>query len=218
VAQGDEDEGDSAVNVPHTPIQARRESGDERRAAIAAAARALIVEKGMAGLRMRDIAERVGINIATLHYHVPSKAALVRLVVETLIDDFRAQPMARPRAQLPPAALLEHEFADFYEAYIEHPEIGRLMEEFLNLRQRDADIRAAIDPMQSYWTRMIADILAAGRADGCFRADLDPDAAAQMLTGALINYSHHPTPSAQAFGRLTAELRRAIANPLRLED
>jgi AcrR family transcriptional regulator len=201
------------LNIPHPPIQIRRESGDERRTEIAAAARVLIVEKGMAGLRMRDIAERVGINIATLHYHVPSKAALVRLVAETLIDDFRAQPMARPRARLSAAALLDHEFTDFYEAYIEHSEIGRLMAEFLNLRHRDADIRAAIDPMQRYWMRMIADILAAGREDGSFRADLDPEAGAEMLTGALIGYSHHPAPDHDSYRRLTDELRRAIANP-----
>lgn len=201
------------MNMPHPPMQARRESGDERRSAIAAAARALIVEKGMAGLRMRDIAERVGINIATLHYHVPSKAELVRLVAETLIEDFRAQPMARPRARLSAWAQLDHEFTDFYEAYVEHPEIGRLMSEFLNVRHRDADIRAAIDPMQRYWTRMIADILAAGRGDGSFRADLDAEAAAGMLTGALIGYSHHPAPDQDSYRRLTDELRRAIANP-----
>ncbi len=47
---------------------ARRAPTDGRRAEIAAAARALIVEKGVEGLRTRDIAERVGINIATLHY------------------------------------------------------------------------------------------------------------------------------------------------------
>jgi AcrR family transcriptional regulator len=45
----------------------KRESGDDRRLAIAAAARAIIVEKGLEGLRTRDIAKRVGINIATLH-------------------------------------------------------------------------------------------------------------------------------------------------------
>lgn len=52
----------------------RQASTDDRRAEIAAAARGLIVEKGLEGLRARDIAERVGINIATLHYHVPSRS------------------------------------------------------------------------------------------------------------------------------------------------
>ena len=64
---------------PEQAQNSRRESGDERRIAIARAARALIIGKGLEGLRTRDIAERVGINIATLHYHVPSKEALVAL-------------------------------------------------------------------------------------------------------------------------------------------
>ncbi|MDB5535826.1 MAG: TetR/AcrR family transcriptional regulator, partial [Devosia sp.] len=58
------------MSMPIAPV--KRESGDDRKVAIALAARALIVEKGMEGLRTRDIADRVGINIATLHYHVPS--------------------------------------------------------------------------------------------------------------------------------------------------
>ena len=68
-----------------------RGSSDIRRPAIAAAARALIAERGFEGLRTRDIAERVGINVATLHYHVPSKEALIELVAQSMRDDFIAQ-------------------------------------------------------------------------------------------------------------------------------
>ncbi len=68
---------------------------DDRRAAIAIAARALIVEKGVEGLRTRDIAQRVGINVATLHYHVPSKEALIALVAEV------AAPGLRPTGHRP---------------------------------------------------------------------------------------------------------------------
>src|SRR5262245_26152052 len=75
----------------------RRESGEDRKRAIADAARQIIVEKGLEGLRTREIAQRVGINIATLHYHVPTKEALVELVAASIRDDFRAQSMARPR-------------------------------------------------------------------------------------------------------------------------
>ena len=91
----------------------RRESGDERRLAIAHAARALIVEKGLEGLRTRDIAERVGINIATLHYHVPTKEALVTLVAASLRDDFKAQALRHPKAGLNAADQLQQEFNEF---------------------------------------------------------------------------------------------------------
>ena len=73
-----------------TPTRAG-ENWDVRRRAIAAAARELIVEKGFEGLRTRDIADRVGINIATLHYHVPTKEALIGLVAQSMRDEFIAQ-------------------------------------------------------------------------------------------------------------------------------
>ena len=69
-------------------------------AAIAAAARALIAERGFEGLRTRDIADRVGINIATLHYHVPTKEALIELVAQSMRDDFIAQSRAWRREGL----------------------------------------------------------------------------------------------------------------------
>src|SRR5688572_22910542 len=93
----------------------RRESSDDRRAAIARAARDLIVEKGVEGLRTRDIADRVGINIATLHYHVPTKEALFGLVAASIRAEFVAQSAAHPRDGLSPTEQLELEFDDFEE-------------------------------------------------------------------------------------------------------
>ena len=83
-----------------SPLERRRAPTDDRRAAIARAARELIVEKGVEGLRTRDIADRVGINVATLHYHVPSKEALIELVADSLRQEFMSQHATRPRAQL----------------------------------------------------------------------------------------------------------------------
>src|SRR6218665_695397 len=101
----------------------RRESGDERRIAIAHAARALIIEKGLEGLRTRDIAERVGINIATLPYHVPSKEALVTLVAASLRDDFKAQALRHPKAGLNGGEQLRQEFNEFREVATDYPEL-----------------------------------------------------------------------------------------------
>lgn len=194
-------------------IQKPRESTDERRRAIAAAARALIVEKGFEGLRTRDIAERVGINIATLHYHVPTKQALIALVAETMRDEFRAQSLARPRAHLSPVERLAHEFADFEELLTRRPEVLAVMSELTERARRDADVRAGVKPMLGRWREMLAEILAAGRDDGSFRADLDPEPAAQMLMGALMGFCRAPDQRAAAFARFRAELIRAIRHP-----
>src|SRR5919202_5349278 len=53
---------------------------DRRRALVAAAYRR-IASHGFEGLRTRDVAADVGVNIATLHYYFPTKEALIRGVI-----------------------------------------------------------------------------------------------------------------------------------------
>src|SRR6476660_3600329 len=95
--------------VPPSPV---RRVAESRPAEIAAAARSLIAERGFEGLRTRDIADRVGINVATMHYHVPTKERLIEIVAESLRDDFIAQSQARPRAGLSPLEELKLELSD----------------------------------------------------------------------------------------------------------
>lgn len=201
------------VTLPH-----KRESSEGRRLAIARAARDLIVEKGMEGLRTRDIAERVGINIATLHYHVPTKEALIGLVTESMKTEFRAQSLARPRAHLTPHERLEHEFYDYYEMFTDKFEVLAVISELMERARRDDTVRTAILQLMRHWRDMVADILSAGRDDGSFRADLDPEPAAVMIIGALVGFGRGADTSPSYFERLCAELRRALANPMTARD
>lgn len=152
----------------------KRESGDERRIAIARAARALIIEKGLEGLRTRDIAERVGINIATLHYHVPSKEALVALVAASLRDDFKAQALRHPKEGLDAGAQLRQEFNEFREIVAEMPELIGVLSELVDLSRRDPTIAEIILPMQAFWTGQFTKIFRTGIDDGSFRPNIDP--------------------------------------------
>jgi AcrR family transcriptional regulator len=190
--------------------QTRRESTDDRRRAIATAARELIVEKGIEGLRTRDIAERVGINVATLHYHVPSKEALIGIVAETLRHDFRAQSQARPRAHLTPREQLDHEFHDFAELYFERQDVLAVLSEMMERGRRDPVVRSALTPLMGRWREMVAEIFRSGVADGSFRADIDPEPAAQIVVGSLISFWRGPDNSQAYFERMCAELRRAF--------
>lgn len=195
--------------IPESP---RRDS-DSRRAEIAAAVRALIAERGFEGLRMRDIAERVGINIATLHYHIPAKEALITLVAQSLRDDFIAQHGAQSRAGLTPTEQLRLEFADFRDTFINNPERFQVMGEMQERARRDPAIATAMSPMRGYWHGQWRAILEAGRADGSFRADIDPAAAASIIIGGMIAATKQPEPSAQTLDRIFAELERAFLNP-----
>ncbi|MCR6670464.1 TetR/AcrR family transcriptional regulator [Devosia ginsengisoli] len=191
-------------------LTGKRESGDDRRLAIAQAARRIIVEKGLEGLRTRDIAARVGINIATLHYHVPSKEALVALVAESLRHDFKAQALRHPRSGKNGLEQLRLEFDDFRETVVEMPDLIIILTELVERARRDAVIAEIMLPMRDFWRNQFADIFRLGISDCSFRPDLDPEAAALISTGALSDCWRQPKLSLSLLDRVAAELERAF--------
>ncbi|SEP67888.1 transcriptional regulator, TetR family [Devosia sp. YR412] len=188
----------------------KRESGDDRRIAVAKAARAIIVEKGLEGLRTRDIAARVGINIATLHYHVPTKEALVALVAESIRAEFRAQALRNSREGKTGLEQLHLEFDDFRETAREMPELIIILTELVERARRDAAVAAIVLPLHRFWRGQFADIFRLGIADGSFRPDLDPEAAAMIATGALSDSWRRPDTSPSLVEQALAELERAF--------
>lgn len=194
-------------------LAARRAPTDDRRAAIAKAARQLIVEKGVEGLRTRDIADRVGINVATMHYHVPSKEALIELVAESLRDEFVQQTIDRPRAHLKAHERMDLEFVDFREVALERPETMMVFSELMERARRDERIAEAILPMKRRWRQILVDMLTEGVSDGDYRSDLDPDAFATILMSAMIGFCRNARKEPAVFDRLVDELQRAIRNP-----
>jgi AcrR family transcriptional regulator len=191
-------------------ISARRESGDDRRLAIAAAARAIIVEKGLEGLRTRDIAARVGINVATLHYHVPSKEALITLVAESLRADFKAQGLRQDRQGKTALQVLHLEFDDFREIVNDMPELIIVLTEMVERARRDPAIAEIITPLYDYWRLQFVEIFRRGVEDGSFRNDIDPAAAALITTGALSDYWRQWASFRASIDQVLAELERAF--------
>ncbi|UJQ93135.1 TetR/AcrR family transcriptional regulator [Mariluticola halotolerans] len=191
----------------------RRESTEDRRIAIAFAARALIVEKGFEGLRTRDIADRVGINVATLHYHVPSREALITLVTETLKRDFVALHLSTPRQGLTAAEELALELKNHGTSYFEDPELLLVMSELSIRARRDETVRAIVEPLRQNWRKRIAAILARGKEDGSFRNDLDPVSGARLITGALAAFRGIAAPKRQDFDALCQEFMRSVRRP-----
>jgi AcrR family transcriptional regulator len=196
-----------------SPIERRRAPTDDRRAAIARAARELIVEKGVEGLRTRDIAERVGINVATLHYHVPSKEALIELVADSLRQEFMNQHVTRPREHLGVEERMNLEFVDFREMVEERPDVMRVFSELMERARRDERIAACIVPMKRRWREMVQSLLTEGVREGVYRPDLDPESASIMLIGAMVSFCRERRTDFDAYERLVAELKRAIRNP-----
>lgn len=190
---------------------ARYQPHDDRKRAIAAAARALIVEKGFEGLRTRDIAARVGINISTLHYHVPSKEALIELVALSMRDDFVAQNQRNPRLGLSALDELKLEFDDFRDTRTNNPELLLVLEDMSRRARHDENIARYIRPMKLRWQETIVDILRRGIDEGSFRTDLDPLAGALMIIGAIVSFEKRPFECLEdRYESVVAEILRSI--------
>lgn len=183
---------------------ARRACSEDRRTAIADAARQLIAEKGFEGLRTRDIADRVGINIATLHYHVPTKEALIGLVVKSVEAEFAKQTRAHPREDMTPREELAQEIADFVDMVENRPQLLTVLSELNERGRRDDLIARAVHEMHAHWIGQVARIMDRGTKDGTMPPQADPRASAVVFIGALLG-------SLKFAGPGNVELRAALA-------
>ncbi len=195
--------GDGAKS-PGTGPSGHTAHGEAQRQALICAAYQIIAEEGFEGLRTRDVANRVGVNIATLHYYFPSKEDLIRAVVERLHNEFEHTHTPDLRSTpLDPLANLHQEFADvLYQA--ETLRTSFIVAQELYLRsQRDPAIRAMLRAMDEHWHGHITTYLMQGVRDGVFRDDLDIDATAwgimATIKGSVIQLMLDPTFSAEQF-------------------
>lgn len=61
--------------------------GDSERRLLAAA-RAMVAERGLAGLRLRAVASRAGANLGLFHYHFGSKREFTRRLLQDIYEEF----------------------------------------------------------------------------------------------------------------------------------
>lgn len=152
-----------------------------RRAALVRATYELIAEGGLEELRTRDVAARVGINIATLHYYFDTKETLVAAVVDHMMELFR-----NVRPPLPPAATALEELQQMfavrdYRRRVE-PELDRVVLEMMIRGQRDQKVRARLEVLLLGWNGYVESLLARGMRDGTFARHLEPRVTAAILT------------------------------------
>lgn len=156
-----------------------------RRAMIAAAAIALILEKGAAALRTRDVAARVGINISTLHFHVATNSDLLLLVAETVREAFGSLLPPAPDPARSARDQLRAEVQAYHDSLRDRPELAACFAQLTPIAPSEPEIGALIEAFTRSWCARYVEILTLGRAQGVFRADLEPLPAALMITGAL---------------------------------
>jgi AcrR family transcriptional regulator len=163
----------------------RRPSSQARRKELVQIAYRLIAEKGLEGLRTRDVAEAAGIDTGTLHYHFPSKEALEQAVVEHLSEDFSANRIAAGKAPANALEELRNEIFDVALRVRQTPDQLLVMMDLTVRASRDPVVAEILRRMSEGWTWSISRMLKSGIEQGLFRADLDPEAVAPLLRAQL---------------------------------
>jgi AcrR family transcriptional regulator len=190
-----------------------KEPGEARRGELLEAAYAVVAEKGLEGLRTRDIAARAGVNIATLHYYFGTKEALLSALLDHVREKLAAAGReARPRRGK--SAILAH-LESAWKSFQDTPHLATVLQELVIRAHRDADARASFRAQHDAWSGALEEVLAEAIARGELPAKLDPRAGSRILTsfvmGAMVQLEVNPR--AFDFNAVARELTRWIEGP-----
>jgi AcrR family transcriptional regulator len=153
----------------------------DRRQALVAAAFRRIASEGFEGLRTRDVAADVGVNIATLHYYFPTKEALIRGVIGHAMQRFMA---TMPDEGTPLAQLRAH-LAELAQLLKTDQQLWAVLGELVLRAPRDAELEAIFRQIDEYWHRKLRELLSACMEQGTVDRSLDPDGVTALMIAAL---------------------------------
>jgi AcrR family transcriptional regulator len=190
----------SPVAATH-PVRSHKE---DRQQALVRAAFNQIAERGFEGLRTREVAAGVGLNIATLHYYYPTKEALIRGVVAHAMDRFRST--LAPHGS--PADQLRNHLRAVRKLLRDEPEVGAVMGELALRSARDPSLARIMGEAFQAWQRTLRGLLQRAARDGYLARELDTDDVAALIMATLTSLTLPSTASADRTDRAFRQLER----------
>jgi AcrR family transcriptional regulator len=174
--------------------KAAREDGSAsyiaRREEIIQAAARVFRELGFDVATLRDIAEALDTDRATLYYYIRSKEELLQEIVrDSLARDVRvAQAIKRSRASSHDKirTLIKAMVDSYVESY---PLTAVYMEDFGRVARQDSEWATDVIARTRKYQSLVRSIMEKGRRDGTLRADLPVDLSSLALFG-MINWMH----------------------------
>jgi len=140
-----------------------------------------IAAHGFEGLRTREVAAAVGVNIATLHYYFPSKEDLIRGVVGYAMSRFQSTLAARGT----PAEQLRAHFRGLRRLSREEPELFAVMGELMLRSSRDRSLAEIVRRTNEYWHGTLRALIRAARDEGTLAKTIEPDGMAAVIVATL---------------------------------
>ncbi|MGH2459701.1 MAG: TetR/AcrR family transcriptional regulator [Chloroflexota bacterium] len=152
-----------------------------------------IADAGFEGLRTRDVAADVGVNVATLHYYFPTKEALIRGVVGHALRKFGA---TMPNGGSAAEQLGAH-LAAIHRLLKEEPGLFAVLGELALRAPRDAVIADVLRAADEPWHRVLRELVRHSVQEGRIDPRVDPDDAAALIAATIRGVSMPAASSVQ---------------------
>ncbi|MFD9888680.1 TetR/AcrR family transcriptional regulator [Amycolatopsis sp. NPDC059027] len=173
----------------------------DRRAEIIQAAFRQVAAVGFEGLRLRQIADDVGVDHSTLHHHFPGKKEIVAGVAEYAISRFEA-PVPEGAG---PAESLRAYLLHLRELLADSPEVFVVTAE-LDLRaRRDPMVREVLARHEANWRGSLHALLS---ARGAWSRRVDAAYAVELVIAVVKGVQLAPDAASAAFAQLDALLTK----------
>jgi AcrR family transcriptional regulator len=199
------------------PGASRSGRQDTRRAELIEAARQVIQRRGFAKATVGAITSEAGANLGLLNYHFTSRDDVVaEAFAAAAREDLARMEEASRRHDSPPARLAAFlELSDWDDR-----EGWRMWIDAWGESVHTEKLRTTLETFQRGWRAVLANVLADGDRQGCWRC-ADPEDAAGRLVAALDGIGLHaalhphdvPTESAIAWARRLTELEVGVTLP-----
>jgi AcrR family transcriptional regulator len=177
---------------------------DGRRRELVEAAYRRLATRGFEGLRTRDVAAEVGVNIATLHYYFPTKEALIRGVIGETMRRFQ---QTLPQEGEPLDQLTGH-LRGLAKLVKEDQQLWAVMGELVLRAPRDPELARIFRQTDAFWHRSLRDLLTRCIEQGAIDPAINADTMAALMIAAIKGVSlptvagFRPELADQVFGQL----------------
>jgi AcrR family transcriptional regulator len=168
----------------------------------------LIAQNGLEGFRIRQVAAEAEIDNGTLHYHFPSKEALIHGVVDYLMEDLQNNRSVRSDSN--PTALdeLHMEFEDIRLRLHSTPEQFIVLNDLAVRSWRDPVVAKMFKKLDDGWHVHLAAMLKRGIQQGIFRKNLNVPLCARAIMVALRGIGYQSRLPPRKIDELLSELAR----------
>jgi AcrR family transcriptional regulator len=190
----------------------------DRKSELVEIAYRLIVQNGLEGFRIRQVAAEAGIDNGTLHYHFPSKEALILGVVDYLMEDLKNNRAVSKDSE--PTALeeLRMEFEDIRLRLHHTPEQFIVLSDLAVRSWRDPVVAKIFKKLDDGWHAHLVALLERGVQQGIFRNNLNVPLCARAMMVALRGIGYQSRLPRRKVDELLSELAAQTERWITAED